>query len=454
MYNVMIVDDELWFRSYLKELIDQSGSEFLVCAQAANGAEALKILAAQPVDVVIADVLMPVMDGVELMQHLSDLPHRLPVLALSNCDDYPHVRQMLQLGAQDYLLKHEISAAALREHLQRAADWIRQQATVSSEHARERDAEAYVRKNHMVLKNEFLHRLLTEEMPPEELRHHMDVLGIRLAQDQLMLCLLTFTPCADGRSAYAAQDDPLFDYGVLNIVEEILHESGDGLAGSLGDGIYVLLFSHGGQVSQAKIDARTQNVLQRISFCMRNYFNRQANFCMDKSLRDIAHLREGYRYVTALKQELFYHDDTCVLRSPEEQTQSVLMGLPLETEKSFASALEDGTQYDILQGNLFGYKGAIFENLIADILAKMGRKLYYFHKDSGLEVDFVIRYKGECTLVEVKAATGNVKSTKTILNHPEKYHVSSAIKLGDYNVGRTGQVLTLPLYMAFLLRTL
>ena len=120
----------------------------------------------------------------------------------------------------------------------------------------------------------------------------------------------------------------------------------------------------------------------------------------------------------------------------------------------FVSMLEDGTQYDILQGNLFGYKGAIFENLIADIFAKMGRKLYYFHKDSGLEVDFVIRYKGECTLVEVKAATGNIKSTKTILNHPEKYHVSSAIKLGDYNVGRTGQVLTLPLYMAFLLRTL
>ena len=120
----------------------------------------------------------------------------------------------------------------------------------------------------------------------------------------------------------------------------------------------------------------------------------------------------------------------------------------------FVSMLEDGTQFDILKGNLFGYKGAIFENLIADIFAKMGRKLYYFHKDSGLEVDFVIRYKGECTLVEVKAVSGNVKSTKTILNHPEKYHVSSAIKLGDYNVGRNGQILTLPLYMAFLLRAI
>ena len=119
----------------------------------------------------------------------------------------------------------------------------------------------------------------------------------------------------------------------------------------------------------------------------------------------------------------------------------------------FVSMLEDGTQFDILQGDLYGYKGAIFENLIADIFTKMGRKLYYFHKDSGLEVDFVIRYQGECTLVEVKARSGNVKSTKTILNHPEKYHVSHAIKLGDYNIGKNGPLLTLPLYMAFLLRS-
>jgi len=117
----------------------------------------------------------------------------------------------------------------------------------------------------------------------------------------------------------------------------------------------------------------------------------------------------------------------------------------------FVSMLEDGTQFDILQGNLFGYKGAIFENLIADIFLKMGPKLYYYHKDSGLEIDFVTRYKGGATLIEVKATTGNAKSTKTILAHPEKYHVSGAIKLGDYNVGRTERTLTIPLYMGFLL---
>ena len=118
----------------------------------------------------------------------------------------------------------------------------------------------------------------------------------------------------------------------------------------------------------------------------------------------------------------------------------------------FVSMLEDGTELDILQGKLYGYKGAIFENLVADFFIKMKRPLFYFQKDSGLEIDFVIRYQGAAVLVEVKAKTGNAKSVQTILKHPDKYHVNSAIKLGDYNVGRQGKVLTLPLYMGFLLK--
>lgn len=117
----------------------------------------------------------------------------------------------------------------------------------------------------------------------------------------------------------------------------------------------------------------------------------------------------------------------------------------------FVSMLEEGTAWSIIQGNLGAYKGAIYENLMADILGKMGRKLYYFHKDSGLEIDFLMRDKEECTLIECKATTGNAKSLKTVLKHPEKYHVFHALKFGDYNVGRDSAILTLPFYMAFLI---
>ena len=116
------------------------------------------------------------------------------------------------------------------------------------------------------------------------------------------------------------------------------------------------------------------------------------------------------------------------------------------------SMLEDGIQSSLLQGDLLSYHGAIKENLVADIFGKMGRKLYYDHKDGGVELDFLIRYKGDCTPVECKATTGNAKSVQTVLKHPEKYHVTRALKLGDYNIGRMDHLLILPMYMAFLLK--
>jgi len=114
--------------------------------------------------------------------------------------------------------------------------------------------------------------------------------------------------------------------------------------------------------------------------------------------------------------------------------------------------LDYGTQADILKGNLLGYKGAIFENLMADFLCKSGQKLYYFQKESGLELDFLVRYKGECVAVEVKAKSGKTKSLKTVLKNKDVYHINNAIKIGKYNVGREGEVLTIPLYMGFLIK--
>lgn len=117
----------------------------------------------------------------------------------------------------------------------------------------------------------------------------------------------------------------------------------------------------------------------------------------------------------------------------------------------FIAMLEEGTADDILKNRLYQYKGAIYENVIADSFLKNSRKLYYFHKDSGLEIDFVTRYQSKSTLIEVKAKNGDVKAAKTILKNQEIYHVDSLIKLGDYNVGYENNILTLPYYMAFLI---
>mgnify|MGYP002677134523 FL=1 len=117
----------------------------------------------------------------------------------------------------------------------------------------------------------------------------------------------------------------------------------------------------------------------------------------------------------------------------------------------FMGMLEDGTAAEVLRGNLNGLNGAILENLAADMLSKTGRQLYFFRRSTGLEAEFLIRYKGRCVPLAVKPCSGNAKRIKTILQDAEKYHVDSAIKAGMCNVGRSGGILTIPFYMLFLL---
>ena len=91
--KIMIVDDDLLFRSRLMNLIEsRSKKDFYICASASNGQEALKLLAEKAPDIILTDVRMPVMDGVELMRCLKRDSVSAPVIVLSNYDDYSYVK--------------------------------------------------------------------------------------------------------------------------------------------------------------------------------------------------------------------------------------------------------------------------------------------------------------------------------------------------------------------------
>lgn len=117
----------------------------------------------------------------------------------------------------------------------------------------------------------------------------------------------------------------------------------------------------------------------------------------------------------------------------------------------FVSQLEEGTASDIVNDNLGIYKGALYEEMVADAFTKNGRKLYYFRKTTGLEIDFVTRYQGQATLIEVKARNGKTKAANEVLSNP-KYHVNQMIKLYSGNVGTKDNKLSLPYYLSFLIQ--
>ena len=105
----------------------------------------------------------------------------------------------------------------------------------------------------------------------------------------------------------------------------------------------------------------------------------------------------------------------------------------------------------INQGELGQGKGAIYEALVFDSLNKNGIEPFYFGKESGLEIDFVISYQGYAYLVEAKTKTGNTKSSKTVMKNKDHYGPTKLLKIGDYNVGEEGDILTIPHYLTFML---
>lgn len=105
----------------------------------------------------------------------------------------------------------------------------------------------------------------------------------------------------------------------------------------------------------------------------------------------------------------------------------------------------------INKGILGQGKGAVYEALAFDGLIKANITPYYFAKNSGLKIDFVISYEGYPALVECKAKNGNTKSSKTVMNHPEHYGKTKLLKIGNYNISQEGDITTIPHYLVFAL---
>ena len=118
MNTVLIAEDEKLLRAGLKAMVGRSGVPIGEILEARDGQEALEILRTRRVDLLITDIRMPNMDGLELVSHLPELEHTPTVLVISGYDDFSYAVEMLRSGVQDYLLKpveREVLYSAIRK---------------------------------------------------------------------------------------------------------------------------------------------------------------------------------------------------------------------------------------------------------------------------------------------------------------------------------------------------
>lgn len=117
-------------------------------------------------------------------------------------------------------------------------------------------------------------------------------------------------------------------------------------------------------------------------------------------------------------------------------------------------SLDDEVQDDLRANKNFNtYKGAIYENIVADMLYKQGYALYFFRNEkSTIEMDFFVRDADSLIPVEVKANDNSTPSLNKLIDKPEYADIKYGIKLGRKNIGWNGKFYTFPYFLTFMLK--
>lgn len=152
MLKILIVDDEVPIRQWLEFCI-QKIEGFSVVGLAAHGAEGYSLYRKTLPDIVITDIRMPVMDGLEMIRMIQNINPSVYTIVLTSHEDFGYARQAIGLGAAEYILKTEISDTSLKEVLEKAAGAVSTPGTGT-----EKDFEMISGRNHilrsLVLKNQ------------------------------------------------------------------------------------------------------------------------------------------------------------------------------------------------------------------------------------------------------------------------------------------------------------
>jgi two-component system, chemotaxis family, chemotaxis protein CheY len=116
--RALIVDDSSVMRKIVERSLRQAGIDLCEVREAGNGAEALGALGASAVDLILCDINMPVMDGIEFLRQLPSVPHAqgVPVVMITTEGSESHVVQALSIGARGYIRK-PFTPEQVKEHV-------------------------------------------------------------------------------------------------------------------------------------------------------------------------------------------------------------------------------------------------------------------------------------------------------------------------------------------------
>ncbi|WP_274653601.1 response regulator [Paenibacillus humicola] len=215
MFSLLIVEDERWIRKGLCGTIDWEAEGIRLMGEAADGEEALRMVELHAPDIIITDIVMPVMDGIALLQELRKQKLETKVIIMSGYSEFEYARDALKNGAFDYILK-PFQEESILDVVRRCVRELKQERAKEAElHTLARSA-----RESMLLARQRLFDMLLSREPYTAGRLEEQLRALRLDLDPRAIRAFAVKVTDWGRKAETARDRALILYALGNIMEE------------------------------------------------------------------------------------------------------------------------------------------------------------------------------------------------------------------------------------------
>lgn len=185
-YKVFFVEDEVITREGIRDNVDWQANGFEFCGEATDGEMALPLLRTAQPDVLITDIKMPFMDGLQLSKIMRERMPWVKIIILSGHDEFEYARQAIKLGVTDYLLK-PITVQNLQTALQKLTVQLDQE---RKERENLRQLQEQAEENRATLRERLLFKLIVGAVSPTEAIENGQTLGLNLIARYYLVTIL------------------------------------------------------------------------------------------------------------------------------------------------------------------------------------------------------------------------------------------------------------------------
>lgn len=306
--RILIVDDEKIVRIALSTLIKWDEYGFKLMGAVADGYKALEVIETESIDIVIMDLVMPNMDGLELIRTLNERKFTGKFVVLSNYDDYAYVREAMKLGAEDYMLKLTLKPDELIVLLTKISEQL-----LTERELKEQDIHMKIKLNETQLQQRnsiWRELLLDQEQDMVYLLQETQKYGIpfdRLAGNLIMIRIDDYV---EALSNGKINNKRLLSFSIANIVKETVsdHFAFDFIEMESNQYI-VIVYEQSGYSDEPSWLLLMNNLVQMLKL----YLNLSVSITLSDAFVGLKQLREQYTLCLRASTNNFYTGPASVL---------------------------------------------------------------------------------------------------------------------------------------------